>query len=67
MSINYAYASARKNYREAREEYFRLESEIAVALAKMTRAERKCSIEWRKVLDPRPVTLMTDFDAQKER
>jgi len=44
------YESAHKRFRDARDEYCRLESELAVARAKMNAAERECSVEWRKVL-----------------
>lgn len=49
MSITYE--SAHKRYRDAREEYFRLESLLAQARATMNAAERECSVEWRKLLD----------------
>lgn len=49
MSITYESTHAR--YVQARQEYFRLESELAAARAKLTAAERDCSVEWRKVLE----------------
>lgn len=45
------YESTHKRFRDARDEYERLESELAVARAKMNAAERDCSAEWRKLLD----------------
>lgn len=45
------YESAHKRYTDARKEYCELESQLAVARAKMNAAERDCSIEWRKLLD----------------
>jgi hypothetical protein len=49
MSITYE--SAHKQYRDARDEYDRLESLLAAARAKMNAAERECSVEWRKLLN----------------
>lgn len=45
------YESAHKRYLDAREDCHRLESEMAVARAKMNAAERECSVEWLKLLD----------------
>lgn len=45
------YEGAHKRFREARDEYNRIESDLAVARAKLNAAERECSVEWRKVLD----------------
>jgi len=49
MSITYE--SAYKRYRDAREEYERLESQLVAVRAKMNAAERECSVELRKLLD----------------
>lgn len=50
------FESTHKRYLDAREEYLRLESLLAVARAKMNEAERNCSVEWRKLLDASSVT-----------
>lgn len=51
------YESAHKRFRDARDEYYRIESELAVALAKLNAAERECSVEWRQLLDAAEKTL----------
>lgn len=45
------YEGAHKRFRDARDEYQRLESELAAARARMNAAERECSVEWRRFLD----------------
>lgn len=45
------YETAHKRFRDAREKYHRLESELAAARAEMNAAERDVSVEWRKILD----------------
>lgn len=45
------YESAHKRFRDAREEYYKLEAALAVARAIMNAAERECSFEWRNLLE----------------
>lgn len=46
-----AFDAAHKRFRDAREDYDRLRSELAAACAKMNAAERDVAVEWQKVLD----------------
>jgi hypothetical protein len=46
------YYQLRAVYVEAKQEYYRLETELAVARAKMRAAERAAITKWRNLTDP---------------
>jgi len=60
------YESAHKRYRDARDEYIRLEALLAVAREKMNAAEGECSTEWRKLMNEVEARANSPADRKSE-
>lgn len=60
------YEELRAVYADAKAEFHRLETELAVARAKMRAAEREALTEWRKITDAAKMRVLTKAALSRE-